>query len=238
MGVGFTQWHWGKSRFEFKDEGFFAEDTKFGGADKCGHFYSSYLISELFTKSIMKKGWELKRASKYAAWSSFALTTLIEIGDGTSPRHGFSYEDEIVNTLGVLTSYMIINHPSIDKKIDIRIEYIPTQNPFGVNGRLFDDYEGMKYVVALKLNGFEKLDNTFLGLFELQCGYKTRGYVKKNELKERIYSVGIGFNVNELLKMLTNNHLSPYIKGFFEYYQPPNTYIEYKNNLYQHNNFE
>jgi hypothetical protein len=48
LGWGFTNWEYGSGGPRFQDEGWFGRDTDEGGADKLGHFYSTYLMSHLF----------------------------------------------------------------------------------------------------------------------------------------------------------------------------------------------
>lgn len=228
LGVGFFQWDWGtNSNPGFKNEEFFGKNTKFGGADKMGHFYSAYLLTDLFSKSLIHKGWQRKKASIYSSLSAFALTTLVEIGDATSKDHGFSYEDQIFNTLGVLISYLSINYPSFDEKFDFKIEYVPT-DPMN---RLLDDYEGTRYITSLKFSGFDALKTTPARFLEFQVGYEAKGYIDKKPVKKRVVSVGLALNIGEILDHFTGNKTNPYLRGAFEYYQPPYTSVNYKDNL-------
>ncbi|MFC1659545.1 DUF2279 domain-containing protein [Pseudomonadota bacterium] len=229
--VGVTQWDWFTGGFEFKNEKYFGKTTKYGGTDKIGHFYSAYLIDDLFTRTLIKRGWKRKRASLYSGTATFLSTLMIEIGDGTSKDHGFSYEDQVMNTLGVLVSYFLINNPSLNEKIDLRIEYIPAANSFTSGGNLLDDYERMAYFIALKLGGFNKLKTTLLRFFELQTAYKARGYQNDRPNKNRYLSFGIGLDIGQILDKITGNRTNPYAKGTFEYYQIPYTYIHYEKDL-------
>ena len=48
LGWGFANWDYGSGGPRFHDEGWFDRETKEGGADKLGHFYTAYLFSHLF----------------------------------------------------------------------------------------------------------------------------------------------------------------------------------------------
>ena len=178
--IGFSQWNWGDPKFRKGNEKFFQETSRYGGVDKIGHFYSSYLISDLLSKKFVADGIEMERASLYGAGSSFALATLIEIGDATSKKYGFSYEDQVMNTLGALASYVLLNSPSLNKKIDFKIDYIPTSNPLGM-----DDYEGMRFLASLKLSGFDFARNNFWRFIEIQTNYSAPGYADRKINKSR-----------------------------------------------------
>ncbi len=73
--------------------------VKEGGADKLGHFYSSYLVSHGFSYLCTVWGFSREQASKYGSWSSFGLMSFMEIGDAFS-HYGFSYEDFFMNFTG------------------------------------------------------------------------------------------------------------------------------------------
>lgn len=224
--VGFAKWDWGNLGFHKKDEGFFQENTRYGGVDKAGHFYSSYLIADLLSKKFASDGIAMERASFYGATSSFVLTTLIEVGDATSPRYGFSYQDQLMNTLGALSSYVLLNSPSLNEKIDFKIDYIPTSGPLG-----FDDYEGMRFIASLKLSGFDFAKNSFWRFIEIQANYSAPGYVKRKDDKSRELGIGLALNVNEVIDYFRGRESNKYVHGFFEYYQPRYTYVTYDKNL-------
>ncbi len=43
------------------------------------------------------------------------------------------------------------------------------------------DYSGQRYLLALKLSGFERFSRTPLRLVELHAGYYARGFTKEEE---------------------------------------------------------
>ncbi|MCI5159049.1 MAG: DUF2279 domain-containing protein, partial [Candidatus Electrothrix sp. AUS1_2] len=46
---GFADWDYGSDGFHFANEGWFEKETKYGGADKMGHFWSTYVLADTFT---------------------------------------------------------------------------------------------------------------------------------------------------------------------------------------------
>jgi hypothetical protein len=67
------------------------------------------------------------------------------------------------------------------------------------------DYENSKYLLALKLNGFDFARSGFLKHIELHVGYYTRGFSDPDADKERNVFVGIGFNLTDLFRRHSYN---------------------------------
>lgn len=225
--LGAKSWNWGSSNsFKLNDEGWFGTDTGSAGADKLGHMYSSYLMNEFFTKRLMNKTDDTMQAAMYGALFSGTIMLMVEVFDGYSVDHGFSYEDLILNFTGIGISYLKNTVPGLDEKLDLRIEYDPTEEH---RKHPITDYSGYNYSVVLKLGGFEDIKETPLKYFELQLGYHAEGF-KKNEQyyfpekKTELY-VGIGIDLTEVLfnplKKYSKSPLIDYGDTFFRYYQAP-----------------
>ena len=60
---GLSQWDYGKDGFHFENERWFQRDTKYGGADKLGHLWSSYALSHLYSYVYRKWGYTEKEAN-------------------------------------------------------------------------------------------------------------------------------------------------------------------------------
>ena len=226
---GLSDWNWGsRSSFQLAHEGWLSAKTKSGGADKFGHMYSSYVINEIFTKQLMKQTNNKKAAAKKAALFSSGIMFWLEVADGYS-KYGFAYQDVVFNSLGVGLSYLRNTVPNLDKKLDLRINYHPTENN---SDRPVIDYSGQTNLLVVKLGGFKKLHSTPLKYLELQLGYHTQGYNNdRQHFKEKRTEVlfGVGINLSEAvfkpLKKHSDNSLIDYADTFFQYYQAPGTYI-------------
>jgi len=225
--LGAKSWNWGSSNsFKFNEEGWFEADTGSAGADKLGHMYSSYLINEFFNKRLLNKTDDKMQAAMYSAIFSSSIMLMVEVFDGYSTDHGFSYEDLILNSVGIGISYLKNTIPGLDEKIDLRVEYSPTTE---YRNHPVTDYSGYTYSAALKLAGFEDLKETPLKYFELQVGYHAEGF-KKNEQyyfpekRTEVY-FAIGIDLTEVffkpLKNYTKSPLVDYVDTFFRYYQAP-----------------
>lgn len=177
---------WGVSQSPHSiSEGWFSNETIYGGADKLGHMYVSYVTTHGLAYFYERWKFSKEKTALYGALSSTLIFGYMEVGDSFS-KHGFSSADLIANALGSIVGYFLYRSPDLAGKIDFRLEY-----GFDPNGSDFTtDYENTKYLFALKLSGFESMQNSMLKHFELLCGYYTRGFSVEEEEKERNIFVG------------------------------------------------
>jgi len=210
---GLSQWDYGKDGFHFENERWFQRDTKYGGADKLGHLWSSYALSHLYSYVYRKWGYTEKEANLYGALSNLGVQTFMEAADGFSSQE-FSYEDLIMNVAGTGVAYVWGKVPYLAKKIDFRMEYTP-----GFNSRDFGfstNYERQRFLIALKADGFNFIKNPCLRYLEFHAGYYARHYkdYKVDSLDDRgrhLY-IGIGFNVSKLVQKFVNTRVLDYIQ--------------------------
>ena len=238
--LGFMDWDWGSSSFYFDSEGFFGKDTISGGMDKLGHIYGSYTLADFFTYSINRKSGNIEQAALTGAMMSWGSMLAVEIMDGFSGDHGFSPEDLLMNTIGVTFSYFRNTIPELEKKLDFRLEYSPSgyDREFSPHS----DYAGQKYLLALKLGGFEKLEETPLRYFDIQAGYFTEGFNGEEATARDIDAsrhlfVGIGFNLEELLFGRKKEEESTYKfagRQFLQRVQIPFNYYTNDKNAYHY----
>lgn len=224
--IGVKEWKWFNKSPRVLKEGWFGKDTYAGGADKTGHAYFSYLLTEVLADDFRKHN--VTNAEDKAALAAFSTMALIELGDATGKNTGFSYEDLVANAAGVSLSNWLLKNPKWDKRIDVRMEYWPSPGAPGFAGGIADDYSGAKHLVALKGSGFQRFKGTPLEFLELQAGYYTRGFRARYDkghfdTPERHAYVGLGLNLPRLFE-----NKAPKVSKFLEYYQPPNTYLEAK----------
>ncbi|QFT54268.1 DUF2279 domain-containing protein [Microbulbifer sp. THAF38] len=230
LALGLMDWDWGSSSFGTSSEGFFGDDTANGGMDKLGHVYGAYLLSELFTDAIHCRAANSVGAEASAVTLAWLSMLFVELGDGYSEKHGFAWEDIVANTAGVGLSYLRRNIPGLRGKLDFRLEYLPSGNRSGFKPH--SDYSGQKYLLALKLSGFDLSPRNPLNYLELHGGYFARGFTlkeqEKNEPLRRELYFGVGLNIGELffgragIRETTGGRLG---RKFFEYVQIPHTYV-------------
>lgn len=200
LALGF--WDWGTAKFHFVDEGFFGTDTHNGGMDKLGHAFGTMLLSDFFDASLERHHVNQTSAALTGSLMGWGVMAIVETFDGFSQDYGFSPQDIVANTVGATFSFLRNTVPGLKDKVDYRLEYIPSGYDTGFKPH--SDYAGQKYILALKLGGFEKFEETPLRFLELDAGYFTEGF-KENEAadrgidKSRHPFVAIGLNVEQLL---------------------------------------
>ena len=211
---GYVKWDYGKSSFNFQNEGWFARDSQSGGADKLGHFWSSYAMSHLYSYVYRKWGYTESEANLYGALSNLGFQTFMEVADGFSPSNGFSYEDMMMNIVGTGVGYIWGKYPSLARKIDFRMEYTPEFNSrdFGFS----TNYERQRFLIALKADGFDFIKNPYLKYLEFHVGYYGRGYKDHEEggpeTRRRTMYVGLGVNLSKLLQKYVNTRVLDYMQ--------------------------
>ncbi|WP_157953598.1 DUF2279 domain-containing protein [Zobellella maritima] len=213
---GVTNWDYFSRSPQSQSEGWFGPNTDEGGVDKLGHLYSVYVTSQALGSLYEHWCFNAEDTARYGALTSFAIFGYMELGDAFSD-FGFSYEDFIANAAGSAASYYFSSYPALAEKMDIRWEYglKPQQ------ADVFTDYENTKYLVALKLAGFDATRQGPLKYLELHLGYYARGFDDPTQIRERNLYLGLGINLSELFRLAGYNKTAT----LFNYYQPPGTYI-------------
>ena len=92
-------------------------------------------------------------AALHGSLSAVAIFGFKELGDSFSD-YGFNYEDLVANAPGRVASYWRYRNPGLARKVDFRWEVgmDPQQTDFTT------DYKNSKYLLAFKLNGFERFN--------------------------------------------------------------------------------
>lgn len=213
---------WGAANWDYFDrsphkqsEGWFSEDTKEGGADKLGHFYLSHTLSHILAHTYEEWGYSRQKGALYGALSSFGIMTWMELGDSFSD-YGFSHEDFIMNALGSLAGYYLYTHPDLSEKIDFRFEYIPHFDTLD----FFTDYDNSRYLMAVKLSGFDSIRNDYLKYLEIHIGYYVRD--RSPAQKDRYPYVGLGINLSRIFSKLGMKKAAVLTR----YYQVPGSYLK------------
>jgi hypothetical protein len=218
---GLVFWDYFQTAPKADGEGWFGRTTKYGGADKLGHFWSTYAVGHLI--SYVYRWWDFDRdrANTLGALSSLGIQTLMEAGDSFSADYGFSYEDALMNFAGAGAAYLLGKYPDLARKIDFRFEYRPKKFSDLTNDVL-TNYDNQRYIAALKLDGFDMFHDSYLSYLELQAGYYTRGYEEwdpgKPDNRRRHLYFGVGFNVSKLVQNFVDTKV-------FDYVQVPYTSI-------------
>lgn len=194
-----TWWRAGVSgRFRASNEGWFAQSTYAGGADKLGHLYSAYLGTRLLTLGYQWAGNDRQHSGNLAAATTLGTLMAVELMDGFSKQYRFSLQDALMNTAGVGFGVLMERYPALDKLIAFRLRYWPSQ---GATFDPVDNYSGQTYLFVLKAAGIPALQHTVvLRYLELAVGYGSRGYESRNpaDHSRHVY-VGLSLNLSQIL---------------------------------------
>lgn len=214
--------------FRTVSEGWFGQNTEYGGADKLGHAFFSYVGARLLTAGFTLAGNEPRSAVNMGTLWALGIMTGVEVLDGFSKKYRFSTEDAAMNVIGAAAGYVMERNPALDALIDLRLHYNPSDNSnFNIGG----DYSGQTYLLNLKASGVPKLrSNDFLRYFELAVGYGTRGYEDPPDVERRRHLYfGVSLNLSEILRQTVfkgNTKPSGVQRAsemFFEFIQLPGT---------------
>ena len=241
---GVKAWDWsGDHSFYSEREHWFGKNTDFGGADKAGHYSAHYMLQRSMYQVF---DWTENGGSRKWAYSlGTSLTTgfFIEIGDGFSSHYGFSYEDLVLDYLGIFTGALLDRFPVADGFVGISGRFIPTdgykhkytrKNFVKMGLEAVNDYSGWTYMVNFKLAGFERVGVHLplaLRLMQFDLGYRSQGYstYDKNKYarrKHREIVYGISLNSAQLFEESvseSSRHGGLYTAGhkFLEFYHVP-----------------
>ena len=177
-------WHFG-------NEGWFGQNTHFGGADKTAHFVDYYIVSKEFSKLFVLLGHKPENARWLAAGVAAFTGFVNELGDGSN-RYGFSYEDLVMDVGGALSAALI--------------DATGTEDLFGfrrgfVNFDNCCNYSNEIYTADLALSGVARRLGFNIGPLKylfLSVTYHTQGF-PSDPNRSRQVGVEIGLNFKQIL---------------------------------------
>lgn len=214
---GVVNWDYGDRTPNSTSEGWFEYDTDSGGADKAGHFYTSYVMANALPSLYRDWGFSHDQASRRGLYSSLIINGVMEIGDSFS-EYGFSWEDMVANSAGALAGYWLDRHPWWDERLTFRVEYLPRFDRFDI----LTDYENMKYLAALRLDTLFGQRQPVWRYLDVQVGYYTRGYEEPLDVPVRYGYVGLGINLSAVAERFGWRRSA----SFLRYWQPPETSLQ------------
>jgi hypothetical protein len=216
--------------FRFQVEGFFGRNTNNLGLDKLAHGFNTYVFSDLLYHRIARKAGGGLPSALTAATLAVGLQTLGEVTDGFHERSGFSVNDMAFNVAGGGFSVLRNSVPGLKEKLDFRLSVIPNRHVYSFKGK--PHYEQQRYLFALKLAGFERLERTPLRLIELHLGYYGKDFLREDRaagvIPQRKVFAGFGINFGELLFRNSRSTAGRAARSVLHYIQPPYTTLRVK----------
>ncbi|MCF8268122.1 MAG: YfiM family protein [Ignavibacteriales bacterium] len=152
------------------------------GSDKFGHFYFSYLVSDIYGDLFKWAGIDEPRNKYYAAGLAFCYQTYTEIRDGFSKDYGFSPGDFTANLIGA--SWPILSHryAFLDYFV-FKISYHPSERFRNNSNRyIIDDYESTYNWVSFRINNIlpDQIEKYYPDFLMLTIGHNVAGLATEN----------------------------------------------------------
>ncbi len=169
----YSSWWKGElTSFHFKDD-----INQVLNADKFGHAYFSFVLSDLLGRSLHWAGVEKSRALLWGGISTLLFQTYVEIEDGFRPKLGFSVSDEISNIIGAITPYAK-EKSQLLKFVSFKISMFPSEK-FKSRAHRFiiDDYESLYFWLSFDISGILKIETLkpwFIDFFDISIGYSVK----------------------------------------------------------------
>lgn len=187
-------WKGEKSSFHFNWD----EDWKYSlGADKLGHFYFPYVVTNIYSQLFQWSGIEKKNSLLYAGLLAISYQTYIEVRDGFSKQWGFSWGDFAANTLGAAYPYIQEEIPAL-KNFNFKVSYYPStrfrQNSHSV---IIDDYESTYHWLSINVYSYlpESIKDFWPSFINLAAGHSVKFLDTGG--KHEIY-IALDWNLEEL----------------------------------------
>lgn len=122
------------------------------GADKLGHFYFPYAVTNLYGQVFTWCGIDSTTSLWMAGGLGLAHQTFVEIRDGFSAEWGFSWGDFGANLLGA--GYPIAQHYITPlRDFDFKVSYYPSEKfEAGAYKAIIDDYESTYHWLSADLH--------------------------------------------------------------------------------------
>jgi len=226
-----------KSKFHF-----FNDNDEWQQMDKFGHFFTSYYEGYYGKYLLELAGLPSKKAIWYGGTWGLLMQTPIEILDGLSSEWGFSWGDELANTLG--TTLLIAQQYAFGQQlIRPKFSYMHTefaaQNPalFGDNiiENGIKDYNGQNYWFSLPANYL--IQNKIVpAWFSISIGIGAKGMTRGTAIDQdkdtklphykRYRQYVISFDTN-LSSINTKSELGNFALNAVSWIKMPSPSIEY-----------
>jgi len=177
------------------------------GMDKLGHFYVSYMYSNVLYELLKYGEFKEKNCLLVSAVIPFAWALSIEVGDGFS-SYNFSPADLLANTLGIGYAFAQKKVPYL-QNFKFKFSYFPGQyyreNDFK-NWSLTADYDGHIYWLAADVHNIlpKKAKGFWPKYLNLSFGYGVKNfsesyyYANQGYAVQREFFIGLDYNLNAI----------------------------------------
>ncbi|MBP9206243.1 MAG: DUF2279 domain-containing protein [Kofleriaceae bacterium] len=200
--------------FLFGGDGYFGENTYAGGADKLGHAWATYALARSTSRLMRWGGMRPVTAAALTSGLSLAFFTFVEVKDGY--YYQFSPGDQLANTLGAGLSALLELSPTVDRLLDFRVQYYPSDEYLDLVGGgdvdVAEDYSGQRYLLAVHTGDAIDLARgrsaewtRWLRLVDVAVGFETRKYkpdpIDPDAVRRQHLFLGLSFNAQGALDL-------------------------------------
>lgn len=207
-----------KVPFHFGD----ADGRKVLHADKLGHNYFSFVMSDVVSHSFIWSGVERKKSFFYGGSLALLFQFYVEVEDGTHPELGFSVGDAVADVTGSYFPLIQNEYPFL-KNFTFKYSIIDAGNvKRGVNRTLIDDYESQYFWLSAKVPQmiFDS-KNFFVKFFNLAIGYSVKGiHFNQRKVSEIFLALDYDFEAIPLEGSFANS-----VKHVLNYFHFPSPMI-------------
>ncbi|MEN3039018.1 MAG: DUF2279 domain-containing protein [Candidatus Kryptonium sp.] len=190
------------------------------GADKFGHAYFSFLISDLLGRSLRWAGVRKNLSLICGGVGSLLFQTYVEIEDGFRPKLGFSISDQVSNVIGAFLPYARENFEFL-KSINFKISLFPSEKfKSGAHRFIVDDYESLYFWFGFdvsKILNADFLKVWFIDIIDIAVGYSVKQINWDGDGKREIF-LAIDY---DLTKIPLKIYLFKQILYLLNYYHLP-----------------
>ncbi|MEK7263589.1 MAG: DUF2279 domain-containing protein [Bacteroidota bacterium] len=164
-------WKGKRSAFHFADDG-----VKYLHADKLGHNYFTFVMSDVVGNSFHWTGIEKSLALFYGGSIALLFQLYVEAEDGTHPDLGFSVGDGIADITGAYYPLLQNEFPYL-KNFTFKYSIIDAGNVSkGKHKTVIDDYESQYFWCSAKIPYLIfPSDNFLANFFNIAIGYSVKG---------------------------------------------------------------
>jgi len=194
------------------------------GADKIGHFYFGYMLSNLYNFGFQWAGYDINKSLLYSGLVTFTYQTFLEIRDGFSKEYGFSWGDFGANTLGSFYPYLQNRYPILSN-INFKISFEASERfKNNSNEYILDDYESTYHWLTFDITKIlpSSANSIVPDFINLAVGHSVNG-LSKNGKRNHEFFIGLDWDLeaiptnipilSKLLKAINLYHLpAPTIK--------------------------
>jgi len=179
----------------------FQEDWKYAlGADKFGHFYFPYLVTDVYRRAFMWSGIDSMSSLYYAAGLGLLYQTYIEVRDGFSQQYGFSFGDFTADVLGA--AYPIAqDHWPVLRNFNWQISFHPSSlYRSGYYSAIIDDYESTFHWLTINVHDLlpEDLRAGYPRLINIAIGHGVRNLVPDPSMGKHELYLSLDWNLEAL----------------------------------------